>query len=49
MCAVCRKVKSDDANWRPLEDYVMSREKDRLAQEVCPECAGLHGEATTRR
>jgi hypothetical protein len=49
MCAVCGKVRTADGGWEPLEHYVRSREKDRLAPEVCPTCAGMHGESTTRR
>ena len=49
VCAVCRRVRAADGQWEPLERYVMSKEKDRLAPEVCPDCAGQHGESSTRR
>ena len=49
MCAVCGKVRTGDGEWEPLERYVRSREKDRLAPEVCPGCASEHGESTARR
>lgn len=49
LCAVCKKVRSEGNRWEALEDYVLSREKDRLAPEVCPECARLHGESAARR
>jgi len=49
MCAVCRKIRTGDGRWQQLEDYVVSKEKDRLAPEVCPDCAGAHGESVARR
>ena len=49
VCAVCGRVRAADDRWEPLERYVMSREKDRLAPEVCPSCASEHGESSTRR
>jgi len=51
MCAVCGQVRTADDEWEPLERYVRSREKDRLAPEVCVSslCQITEGQAVSGR
>ena len=49
VCEICKRIKSDDENWDPLEEYV-ARHGSTVSQVLCPRCATEHyGETFDRR
>ena len=38
ICAVCKKIRSEDASWEPLEQYVAQRAHTRFSHGLCPQC-----------
>ncbi|MCC7014631.1 MAG: hypothetical protein IT454_18870 [Planctomycetes bacterium] len=39
ICAGCKAVRGDDAQWRTVEDFIASRTPLRCTQGLCPQCA----------
>jgi hypothetical protein len=49
VCAVCKRVRDEEARWHPIERYLLMRSTERGRPEVCPDCAREAGEAFDRR
>ena len=49
VCAVCKRIRDERETWSQLEQYMISRPKDGISHEVCPDCAVKFGDAMDRR
>lgn len=38
-CSACRKIRDDEGNWVPIEQYVSSHSEARFTHGLCPDCA----------
>lgn len=38
ICAWCKKIRSDDDAWQPLEAYVADRSGAQISHGICPQC-----------
>jgi len=38
VCAWCKKVRTEDGEWHPLEAYLESTSRSRITHGMCPEC-----------
>ena len=38
VCAWCKKVRTEDGEWQPLESYLESTSHSRITHGMCPEC-----------
>jgi hypothetical protein len=48
VCARCRKIRSADGGWEPLEAYVAKNPAD-FNQELCPDCGRIAEDVFNRR
>ena len=39
ICASCKRIRDDQGNWHPVEEYVRSHSEARFSHGACPECA----------
>ena len=39
MCASCRRIRSDDGAWDPLEAYLTKHSDTRVSHGICPDCS----------
>lgn len=39
ICARCKKYRTDDKEWRPIEEYLTKDDITQLTHSLCPECA----------
>lgn len=49
VCAMCKRIRGEDANWQPLEQYVLAQSRDQISNEICPACARRAAETFDRR
>jgi hypothetical protein len=42
VCAFCKKIRTEDQNWRPIESYITEHSEASFTHTVCPECAKEH-------
>lgn len=40
MCASCKKVRTDEGEWAPIENYLADELERAVAHTFCPECQG---------
>ncbi len=38
VCAWCKKVRTEDGEWQPLEAYLENTSQSRITHGMCPEC-----------
>jgi hypothetical protein len=38
ICAHCKKIRDDQANWQPMESYISQRSEVKFSHGVCPDC-----------
>ena len=39
VCSNCKKIRDDDNNWQPIENYIDENSDAQLSHSLCPECA----------
>jgi len=39
ICAHCKKIRSEDGSWAPIEEYITSHSDAEFSHSICPECA----------
>ncbi len=39
ICASCKKIRDEDKNWQPIEDYIADHSEADFTHGICPECA----------
>jgi hypothetical protein len=45
ICASCKKVRTDEGQWRQVEAYVREHSEAEFSHSICPQCAkALYGE-----
>lgn len=49
VCVLCKRVRDEREMWRPLEQYMLSKPKEQVSREVCPDCAAKSSEILDRR
>jgi K+-sensing histidine kinase KdpD len=42
VCAFCKKIRTEDQNWRPIESYITEHSEASFTHTFCPECAKQH-------
>jgi hypothetical protein len=42
VCAFCKKIRSEDQSWQPIESFIAERSEASFTHTVCPECAKQH-------
>jgi len=42
MCSFCKKIRTPDDQWLPVDRYIDSHTEARVSHGVCPECAREH-------
>jgi hypothetical protein len=42
VCSFCKRIKSKDDSWQPIESYVSRHADVRFSHTFCPECAHEH-------
>jgi hypothetical protein len=42
VCAFCKKIRTEDQNWRPIESYITEHSEASFTHTFCPECAEQH-------
>ncbi len=40
ICAYCKKYRSEDGAWHPIEKYLEEMGAPKMTHGICPECAG---------
>ena len=40
ICAWCKRIRENDSNWVPIEQYIGSRTSAAFTHAICPKCAG---------
>ena len=38
ICSWCKKIQTDEGEWRPLEAYLASTGQSRVTHGICPDC-----------
>ncbi len=39
ICTSCKKIRDEDKNWQPIEDYIAGHSEADFTHGICPECA----------
>lgn len=39
VCSWCKRMRDEQSNWQPLEQYLAQRTDARVTHGICPECA----------
>lgn len=39
VCSSCKKIRNDDGNWQPIENYIRDHSEVQFSHGICPECA----------
>ena len=42
ICSFCKRIRKQDNNWEPLEDYISEHSEAEFTHGFCPECAKEH-------
>jgi len=42
VCAFCKKIRTEDQQWQPIEFYITERSEATFTSTFCPECARKH-------
>ncbi|HEX4627521.1 MAG TPA: response regulator [Gemmatimonadales bacterium] len=42
VCAYCKRIRDDQAQWGPLEAYIEKRSEAQFSHGICPECYAKH-------
>ena len=42
ICSYCKKIRDDQEEWRPVEQYINERSEASFSHGVCPECYDKH-------
>ena len=42
ICSFCKKIRNQDGNWEPLEQYLRAHSEAEFSHGMCPECVKLH-------
>jgi K+-sensing histidine kinase KdpD len=38
ICAWCKRIRDDDGNWHPMEDFIRSHTDASITHGICPDC-----------
>jgi len=50
LCASCKKYRTEDGKWMPIENYLLGLGGARLTHGICPECTTkLYGDILDRK
>ena len=39
ICANCKKIRTGDSSWQPIETYISQHSEATFSHSICPECA----------
>jgi hypothetical protein len=42
VCAFCKKIRTEDQRWQPIESYITERSEASFTHTFCPECGKAH-------
>jgi hypothetical protein len=42
VCAFCKKIRTEDQKWQPIEHYITQHSEATFTSTFCPECAAKH-------
>jgi hypothetical protein len=42
ICSFCKKIRTPDNTWKPVEQYVAERSQAEFSHGICPECLSKH-------
>jgi PAS domain S-box-containing protein len=42
ICSFCKKIKDENSEWQPLEEYISSRSETRFSHGICNSCGTEH-------
>ena len=42
ICSGCRRIRSDDNTWWPLEKYIESKADSKFTHTICPDCKKIY-------
>lgn len=42
ICSFCKRIRNQDNNWEPLENYITGHSEAEFTHSFCPECAKEH-------
>ena len=42
ICAYCKKIRDEKADWEPIEKYIAARSKTTFTHGICPACMQQH-------
>ena len=42
VCAFCKKIRTEDQTWQPIESYITERSEASFTHTFCPECGKQH-------
>jgi len=42
VCGFCKKIRTEDQTWQPIESYISERSHASFTHTVCPECGKQH-------
>jgi hypothetical protein len=42
VCAFCKKIRTEDQKWQPIEHYITQHSEATFTSTFCPECAKQH-------
>lgn len=44
LCSHCKKIRSDDGNWVPIDTYLTEKTKMEFSHGICPDCEKKYGQ-----
>jgi hypothetical protein len=42
ICSFCKKIRTQDNTWEPVEQYIANRSQAEFSHGLCPECLSKH-------
>jgi hypothetical protein len=42
VCAFCKKIRTEDQHWQPIESFITERSEASFTDTFCPECGKEH-------
>jgi hypothetical protein len=43
ICALCKRIRTDDDDWEPVEEFVRARSQAEFTHGMCPDCTEMLG------
>lgn len=42
ICSICKRIRDEQGNWQPIENYIKKHSESDLSHGICPDCAKKH-------